>query len=66
MRHIKSTNIIVHGRQATIYNDSNVDWVIECDGVSPQRFPIKKFTRKESIKFFCEVFSKEYLDNVKT
>ncbi|MCU7800452.1 MAG: hypothetical protein KZQ70_09955 [gamma proteobacterium symbiont of Lucinoma myriamae] len=42
------------------YNDSGADWVVWSPSldVTPQRFPIKKFTMKESMKFFIDVFGK--------
>ena len=40
------------------YNDSGADWVVWSPSldVTPQRFPIKKFTMKEAMEFFTDVF----------
>ena len=42
--------------RVTVYNDSNVDWVVQGGGHTVHRFPKNNFTMKAAWNFYMDIF----------
>ncbi|MCP4483727.1 MAG: hypothetical protein GY823_04070 [Flavobacteriaceae bacterium] len=45
-----------NGMKVTVYNDSNVDWVVMGGGHTAHRFPCRMFTMKTAWEFYIDIF----------
>ena len=54
---MKTHKKTINGKEIESWNDSNSSWVVCSKENGRMSFDKRKFTMKEAIKFYCEIWS---------